>query len=98
MICALFEEDGQVGWCQVGLGFVIIYGPHRMGGKINRSVNFIWCQFLTSCMGGYVISTLFSIVCEPKNSIMWLCITRACKYNDGCWRDITDQGTSVNLK
>ena len=30
---------------------------------------FIWCQSLTSCNGGYVISTWFSIVWEPKNSI-----------------------------
>ena len=63
-----------------------------------RSVNFIWCQFLTSCMGGYVISTWFSIVCEPKNSIMRLCGMCACQYNDGYLRDLTDQDTSGKMK
>ena len=37
-----------------------------------RSVSFIWCQLLTSCTGGYVISTWFSIVWEPK--------TQSCRY------------------
>ena len=84
-------SNNMIGSGGVASGFVIIFGSHRMGRRIDqligrlaitppqkrvlwqcRSVNFIWCQLLTSCMGGYVISTWFSIVWEPK--------TQSCGY------------------